>query len=153
MLATAEFTIDARADDLIAEFSLFDGWMGRYEHLIDLGREIPEIAEAYKNDAHRIEGCQSKVWVRAEPGENGRLRFTGDSNAAITRGLVALLIRVLDDQPPEAVATVELGFLAEIGMDEHLSPHAQKRPPRDGAPDQRTRRGSGVEQLWRRTGA
>jgi len=120
--ATAESTIDARADDLIAEFSLFDGWMGRYEHLIDLGREIPEIAEAYKNDAHRIKGCQSKVWVRAEPGENGRLRLTGDSNAAITRGLVALLIRVLDDQPPEAVVTVELGFLGEIGMDEHLSP-------------------------------
>lgn len=122
---TAESTIDARADDLIAEFSLFDGWMGRYEHLIDLGRQIPEIAEAYKDDAHRIEGCQSKVWVHAEADDDARLHLTGDSDAAITRGLAALLIRVLDDQPPEAVATADLGFLEELGMEEHLSPTRQ----------------------------
>lgn len=122
---TAESTIDARAGDLIAEFSLFDGWMGRYEHLIDLGRQIPEIAEAYKDDAHRIEGCQSKVWVHAEADDDARLHLTGDSDAAITRGLAALLIRVLDDQPPEAVATADLGFLEELGMEEHLSPTRQ----------------------------
>ena len=121
-METQSATIDARADELVAEFGLFDGWMGRYEHLIDLGREIPQIADAHKDDAHRIEGCQSKVWVRAEPGEGGRLRFTGDSNAAITRGLAALLIRVLDDQPPADVAAADLGFLGEIGMEEHLSP-------------------------------
>lgn len=121
MTEAPDSTIAAREDDLIAEFSLFDGWMGRYEHLIDLGRQIPQIEAAYKDDAHRIRGCQSKVWVRAED-EGGRLRLTGDSDAAITRGLAALLIRVLDDQPAEAVADAELAFLEELGMEEHLSP-------------------------------
>ena len=125
MPATAESTIAEREDELIAEFSLFDGWMGRYEHLIDLGRQIPQIDAAYKDDAHRIRGCQSKVWVHAaDTGDDTspRLRLTGDSDAAITKGLAALLIRVLDDQPPEAVASAELGFLEELGMEEHLSP-------------------------------
>ena len=119
--AAAESTIAERENELVAEFSLFDDWMGRYEHLIDLGRQIPKIADAYKDEAHRIRGCQSKVWVHAE-NQGGRLHLTGDSDAAITRGLAALLIRVLDDQPPEAVAGAELGFLEDLGMEEHLSP-------------------------------
>ena len=121
MPTTTESTIAAREEDLIAEFSLFDGWMGRYEHLIDLGRQIPQIDDAYKNDLHRIQGCQSKVWVRVEE-KNGTLHLTGDSNAAITRGLAALLIRVLSDQPADAIAEADLTFLEELGMQEHLSP-------------------------------
>ena len=121
MPATAESTIEARAAELTAEFSLFDGWMGRYEHLIDLGRQIPKIEGTYKNEAHRIRGCQSKVWVRTEEND-GRLHLTGDSDAAITRGLVALLIRVLSDQPAGAIATADLSFLEDLGMEEHLSP-------------------------------
>lgn len=127
MPAATESTIEARQDELVAEFGLFDGWMGRYEHLIDLGRDMPKIDDAYKDEAHRIHGCQSKVWVRVEEqggrhGAGHSVRLTGESNAAITRGLVALLLRVLDDQPPAAVATAELAFLGEIGMEEHLSP-------------------------------
>ena len=121
MPATAESTLEARAAELTAEFGLFDGWMGRYEHLIDLGRQIPKIEDTYKNEAHRIRGCQSKVWVRTEEND-GRLHLTGDSDAAITRGLVALLIRVLSDQPAAAIATADLSFLEDLGMEEHLSP-------------------------------
>ncbi len=115
-------TITERERAIVEEFSLFDDWMGRYEYLIDLGREVPQIAEAYQTDAYKIRGCQSQVWVRAEA-QNGHIRYTGDSDAAITRGLVALLIRVLDDQPAEAIVEADFGFLDAIGMKEHLSPN------------------------------
>ncbi|WP_022835623.1 SufE family protein [Salisaeta longa] len=113
-------SIDARAQQIVDEFALFDDWMGRYEYLIEMGKDIPRIDDAYKTDAHKINGCQSNVWVRADT-HDGRLRFTGDSDAMITKGLAALLIRVLDDQPPEAVVQADLNFLDDIGMREHLS--------------------------------
>lgn len=113
-------TISDRAQEIIDEFALFPDWMGKYEHLIEMGKSIPEIDAAHKNDAHRIHGCQSKVWVRAKP-ENGHVRYTGDSNAMITKGLAALVIRVLDDQPADAIAEADFDFMKEIGLDEHLS--------------------------------
>lgn len=115
-----EDTIQDRAQEIVDEFALFPDWMGRYEHLIEMGKDIPQIDEAYKNDAHRIRGCQSKVWIRAES-ENGHVRYTGDSDAMITKGLAALLIRVFDKQPAEAISEADLHFIDEIGMKEHLS--------------------------------
>ena len=113
-------TIQDRADEIVDEFALFPDWMGKYEYLIEMGKDIPQIDAAHKNDEHRIHGCQSKVWVRAEA-ENGHVRYTGDSNAMITKGLAALVIRVLDDQPPEAIEAADFEFMEAIGLDEHLS--------------------------------
>lgn len=113
-------TIEKRAQDIVDEFALFPDWMGKYEYLIELGNDIPQIDEAYKNDDHRIRGCQSKVWIRADL-ENGHVRYTGDSDAMITKGLAALMIRVFDDQPAEAISEADLDFIDEIGMKEHLS--------------------------------
>jgi len=114
-------TIEQQADALVDEFAMFDDWMDKYQYLIDLGADLPRIADAYRTDEYRISGCQSQVWIRAE-GENGRVRFTADSDAQITRGLIALLIRVLDNQPAANVAQADLSFLDRIGMKEHLSP-------------------------------
>ncbi len=114
-------TIDERAQEVVEEFAFFPDWMTRYEHLIELGKAIPPIAEAHKTDAHRIHGCQAQVWVRADA-DGDRVHFTGDSDAMITKGLAALLIRVLTDQPPAAVATARLDFLDAIGLEDHLSP-------------------------------
>lgn len=123
-MASADATIDERADEIINEFLFFDDWMGRYQHLIELGDQIPLIDEELKNDDTRIRGCQSEVWVHTDV-ENGHVRYTGDSNAKITKGIAALLIRLMDKQPPDEVAQADLGFLEEIGMDEHLSPTRQ----------------------------
>lgn len=117
----AQVTIEERAREVVEEFGLFDDWMGKYEYLIDLGKSIPEIEDEYKTDDYKIKGCQSQVWIRPEM-LDGLLYYKGDSDALITRGLVALLIRVLSGQPPQAVAEADLSFLDEIGMNEHLSP-------------------------------
>lgn len=114
-------TIPEREQEIVEEFMLFDDWMGRYEYLIEMGRSLPPLDEQYHADEYKIRGCQSQVWIRPEYRE-GIVHFEGDSDALITKGLVALLIRVLDEQPPEAIAQAELGFLDEIGMQEHLSP-------------------------------
>lgn len=117
----AQVTIQDRAREVVEEFALFDDWMGKYEYLIDLGKSIPEIEDEYKTDDYKIKGCQSQVWIRPEMRE-GLLYYKGDSDALITRGLVALLLRVLSGQPPQDVAEADLSFLDEIGMREHLSP-------------------------------
>ncbi len=114
--------IAAREAAIVAEFALFDDWMGRYEHLIDQGRALPPLDPAYRTDAYRIHGCQSNVWLRAELDAEGRMRFSADSDAQITRGLIALLIRALQGQPPAAVASAPLGFVAALGLEDHLSP-------------------------------
>ncbi len=114
-------TIVHREAEVVEEFELFDDWIERYEHLIELGKALPLIEDAYKTDAYRIHGCQSQVWLRAEA-RDGRLVFRADSDAMITKGLIALLVRVLSDQPPEAVAQARLAFLDRIGLQEHLSP-------------------------------
>lgn len=123
-MPTTENTINEREQEIIDEFALFDDWMGKYEYLIEQGDAVPPIDERYKTDEYKIRGCQSQVWVRADR-KNGLISYTGDSDAKITKGLVALLIRVLDKQPPEAVVRADLDFIDQIGMKEHLSPNRQ----------------------------
>lgn len=106
--------------EIIDEFTLFDDWMDRYGYLIDLGKQLPELDEQYKIDAFRVKGCQSKVWLHTWT-EDGRVYFEADSDAMITRGLVALLVRVLNGQPAGEVAEAPLGFVDEIGLRQHLS--------------------------------
>ncbi len=108
-------------EDIIAEFQMFDDWMQRYEYLIDLGKSLPLISEEYKVDDNIIKGCQSRVWLHAE-GDKDAVHFTADSDAILTKGLIALLIRVFDDQPAEAISSADLYFLDQIGLKEHLSP-------------------------------
>ncbi|HMB92885.1 MAG TPA: SufE family protein [Rhodothermales bacterium] len=114
-------TIADKEQDIIDEFSMFEDWMGKYEYLIELGRELPLIEDAYKTEEYKIHGCQAQVWLRAET-ENGTIRYKADSDAIITKGLIALLVRVLSGQPPEAITHAKLDFLDEVGLKEHLSP-------------------------------
>jgi len=115
-------TVSDRAQQIVDEFSLFDDWMNRYQYLIELGDDIPLLEEDQKSDDNYVHGCQSDVWIHSELNENDEvLHFRGDSNAKITKGLAALIIRVLDEQPPEAVADADFDFLDDIGLHDHLS--------------------------------
>jgi cysteine desulfuration protein SufE len=115
-------TVSDRAQTIIDEFSLFDDWMGRYEYLIELGDDIPSLDDDQKTEETYVHGCQSDVWIDAEyDDENSVLHFRGDSNAKITKGLAALIIRVVDAQPPEAIADADFDFLDDIGLHDHLS--------------------------------
>lgn len=108
--------------EIIEEFELFgDDWEGKYEHIIDLGKSLPKIKEEYKTEDRIIKGCQSKVWLHSEL-KDGKIVFTADSDAIITKGMVALMIRVLSNQKPEDVINSDLGFIDKIGLKEHLSP-------------------------------
>jgi len=107
--------------NIIAEFSLFDDWMDRYNYLIEMGKEMKIIDEKYKVQNNLINGCQSRVWLHAEYKE-GKVYFSADSDAVITKGLVSLMIRVLDGQSPDDILNADLGFLEKIGLKEHLSP-------------------------------
>lgn len=109
-------------EEIISEFEMFgDDWEGRYEHLIDLGRTIPLIDSKFKNEDHLIKGCQSQVWLSAEF-KDDQLFFTGDSDAAIPKGIVALMIRVLSGHSPKEILDANLDFINKIGLKEHLSP-------------------------------
>lgn len=114
-------TIDAIQDEVVAEFGLFDQWMDKYEYIIDLGKKLPLVDDAHKDEQHLIPGCQSRVWLHAAL-EGGRIRFTADSDAVITKGIIALLIRVLSGQKPADIAAADLYFIDRIGLREHLSP-------------------------------
>lgn len=114
-------TITDIQQEIIDEFEFFDDWESRYEHLIALGKSLPEIDPAHKNENYLIKGCQSQVWVYPEL-QNGRLTFTADSDAIITKGIVALLLRVFEGQTPEDIITADMGFIDTIGLKEHLSP-------------------------------
>lgn len=107
-------------DEIIDEFSLFGDWMDKYEYIIDLGKQLPLIEEKYKDEKHIIKGCQSKVWLHAEKND-GQIVFTADSDAIITKGIIALLIRVLSGQKAQDIAQSELYFIEKIGLKEHLS--------------------------------
>ena len=107
--------------DLIDEFSIFDDWMERYEYMIELGKSLPMIASEFKTDDNIIKGCQSKVWLHADR-ENETVVFTADSDAIITKGIVAILIRVFSNQSPETILKTNTDFIDEIGLKEHLSP-------------------------------
>jgi cysteine desulfuration protein SufE len=114
-------TIAEIQEELIEEFSLFDDWMDKYEHLIQLGKSLPIIDPDLKTDDRIIKGCQSKVWLNAAM-ENDKLIFTADSDAIITKGIVAVLVRVFSGHSPEEIANANTNFIDEIGLKEHLSP-------------------------------
>jgi cysteine desulfuration protein SufE len=107
--------------EIISDFMLFDDWMEKYEYIIDLGKDLPLINEKYKTDEYIIEGCQSKVWLHAAL-INGKMDYSADSDAIITKGIIGLLIRVMNHQPPEVIASSDLFFISAIGLQEHLSP-------------------------------
>ncbi len=114
-------TINEKQEAIISDFSFYDDWMEKYEHIIQLGKKLPLIDEQYKTDAYLIKGCQSQVWLHADY-KDGKLLFTADSDAIITKGLVALMVQALSDQPPEDIATTDIYFIDKIGLRNHLSP-------------------------------
>ena len=118
---TVDSTISERSEAVVEEFELFDDWVDRYEHLIEMGRSLPLIDEAYRTDEYLVRGCQSQVWLRAEA-VGDRILLTADSDALITKGLIAILVRILNEQPAYAVAQADFSFLERIGMKQHLSP-------------------------------
>ncbi|MDA8762053.1 SufE family protein [Flavobacteriaceae bacterium] len=114
-------TIKEIQEEIIDEFNLFDDWMERYEYLIELGKSLPIIDQQYKLDENIIKGCQSKVWLYSEM-NNTKINFTADSDAILTKGLVALLLRVFSNQTPEDILMADTLFIDQIGLKEHLSP-------------------------------
>lgn len=115
-------TIKEIEQEIIDEFEIFgDDWEGKYEHLIDLGKSLPLIESKYKTDDRLIKGCQSKVWLHSEL-KDGKVIYTADSDAIITKGMVALMVRVLSGQKPENIMNADLDFINKIGLKEHLSP-------------------------------
>jgi cysteine desulfuration protein SufE len=114
-------SIEEAEKGLIEDFAVFEDWMGKYEYIIDLGKDVPMIDEKYKDENHTIKGCQSKVWLHSEM-KDGRIYFTADSDAIITKGLVAMVISVLSGHTPEEIMQSKLEFIDKIGLQEHLSP-------------------------------
>jgi cysteine desulfuration protein SufE len=114
-------TIDEIQKDIIEEFSFFDDWSDKYEYLIDLGKKLPVINPELKEDSRLIKGCQSRVWLAAEL-KDGKVIFTADSDAIITKGIIALLIRALSGHTPDEIINTELDFIEKIGLTAHLSP-------------------------------
>ena len=114
-------TIKEIQEEIIDEFSMFEDWMERYEYIIELGKSLPLLNEAYKKDENLIVGCQSKVWLHSEI-EDATISFTAESDAILTKGIVAILLRVFNHQKPKDILEAELYFVDEIGLKEHLSP-------------------------------
>jgi cysteine desulfuration protein SufE len=114
-------TIQEIQADIIDEFSMFDDWMQRYEFIIDLGKSLPLIEGQYKTEDNIIQGCQSKVWVHGELADD-KIVFTADSDAILTKGIIAILIRVFSNQKPADILEANTDFIDEIGLKEHLSP-------------------------------
>lgn len=114
-------TINERQDEVIEEFQDFDDWMDKYQLLIDLGNEQVPLDEKYKVESNLIDGCQSRVWLQADY-EDGKIHFQAESDALIVKGIVALLIRVLNDSTPQEILDADLYFIEQIGLKEHLSP-------------------------------
>ena len=114
-------TITEIQEEIIDEFSMFEDWEERYQYMIDLGKDLPLIEEQYKTDDNIIKGCQSKVWVHAVM-DSDRIEFTADSDAIITKGIIAILIRVFSGQHPRDIIESNTNFIDQIGLKEHLSP-------------------------------
>ncbi|ESU30077.1 hypothetical protein FLJC2902T_05710 [Flavobacterium limnosediminis JC2902] len=114
-------TIKEIQEEIVDEFSMFDDWMQRYEYIIELGKNLPLIADQYKIEENLIKGCQSKVWVHAEE-KNGSVVFTADSDAILTKGIIAILVRAFSNQSPKAILDADTDFIDAIGLKEHLSP-------------------------------
>lgn len=113
--------MDAIQDEIIEEFSIFDDWLDKYDYLISLSDQLPPIDPAHRTEQYLISGCQSRVWIDARE-EDGKLFFTADSDAIITKGIIALLIRVMSGRTPREVLDMELYFIREIGLEANLSP-------------------------------
>mgnify|MGYP002563429043 CR=1 FL=1 len=114
-------TINEMQDEIVEEFSVFDEWLDKYEYLIELSGSLPAIGEEHRNEQFLIRGCQSRVWVDAEL-RDGKIYFTADSDAIITKGIIALLIRVLSGRTPQEIVDSDLYFIDRIGLRENLSP-------------------------------
>ncbi len=114
-------TIKEIQESIVEEFSMFDDWMDRYAMLIEMGKDCPMIDAQYRNDNYLINGCQSRVWLHAKM-EDGKVYFSADSDAVITKGIINLLIKVLSGQKPSDIIAADMSFLDEIGLKEHLSP-------------------------------
>ena len=115
-------TINERQDEIIEEFQDFDDWMDKYQLLIDIGSSQEPLEEKYKTENNLIDGCQSRVWLQADLTPEGRVHFQAESDALIVKGIVSLLIRVLDEQMPQDILDADLYFIDRIGLREHLSP-------------------------------
>lgn len=113
--------IKEKQEEIIDEFSMFDDWMQRYEYIIDLGKNLPLIEEEFKTDDNLIKGCQSKVWLKGEQ-KDDKIVFTADSDAILTKGIIAILIRVFSNQTSAEILAANMDFIDEIGLKEHLSP-------------------------------
>ena len=114
-------TIKDIQQEIIEEFSMFDDWMQRYEYMIELGKTLPLINDQYKTDDNIIKGCQSKVWLHAKMNDD-KVVFTADSDAIITKGIIAILVRAFSNQKPKDIIDADTSFIDEIGLKEHLSP-------------------------------
>ncbi len=115
-------SIDQKQSEIIDEFSEIDDWMDRYAYIIDLGNALPPIDDSLKTPDRLIEGCQSRVWLDARLSPDGRIHFTADSDAIIVKGIISLLISVLNDHTPDEILNADLHFINDIGLSEHLSP-------------------------------
>jgi len=114
-------TIQEKEQEIIDEFAIYDDWMDKYAYIIELGKDLPLIEAQYKTNDRLIKGCQSQVWLHADL-KDGKMYYTADSDAIITKGVIALLIRVVNGESPANVALSEFSFIKEIGLQEHLSP-------------------------------
>jgi len=114
-------SIEETEQEIIEEFDMFEDWMGRYEYLIDMGKSMPVIEDKYKTEDKLIKGCQSQVWMHSEL-KGGKIVYTADSDAIITKGMVALMIRVLSNHTPQEIIDSKLDFIEKIGLTKHLSP-------------------------------
>lgn len=115
-------TINEVQDEIIEEFEGMDDWLDRYAYIIELGNQLPAIPDDLKTPANLIEGCQSRVWIDAKKDDDGKIEFGADSDALIVKGIVALLMRVLNDRTPDEILNADLYFIDRIGLREHLSP-------------------------------
>lgn len=115
-------SIDQKQSEIIDEFSEIDDWMDRYAYIIDLGNALPPIDDSLKTPDRLIEGCQSRVWLDASLDPEGRVHFRADSDALIVKGIISMLVRVLDGHTPDEILDADLHFIDDIGLGEHLSP-------------------------------
>lgn len=114
-------TVAETEREVVSEFGMFPEWMDKYEYLIEIGKSLPPIREQDKSESSLIKGCQSRVWLHCEVRE-GRLHFTADSDAIITKGIISLLVRVYDDRTPQEILSSDFGFIREIGLQDNLTP-------------------------------
>lgn len=115
-------TIEDKQQELVAEFADLEDWMDRYGYIIDLGNSLPAISEDKKTPSNLIEGCQSRVWLDAELDADGKVHYTADSDAIIVKGIISMLIDVLNGHTPDEILSADLHFINDIGLGEHLSP-------------------------------